>query len=130
MVTITQLLTSVETLFGSTDWTSNNIKTYPSNYQGKIDSTEWVRVNVLPFSSEVSFNDINTSGQIICNIFVPSGQGMKRAYEICDLLKGLLERNSISGYLQTTNSFITNIGIDSKDAGLYSVDLSVNFKTI
>jgi hypothetical protein len=130
MKTITQLLTSVETLFASSSWTSNNIKTYPTNYQGKIDSTEWVRLNVLPFSSELTYNDLNITGQIVCNIFVPSGQGMKRAYEICDMLKVLLERNSISGYLQTTNSFITNIGIDEKDAGLYSVDFSVNFKTI
>jgi hypothetical protein len=130
MKTITQLLTSVESLFASSSWTSNNIKTYPSNYQGKIDGNEWVRVNVLPFSSELAYNDLNITGQIVCNIFVPSGQGMKRAYEICDMLKVLLERNSISGYLQTTNSFITNIGIDEKDAGLYSVDFSVNFKTI
>lgn len=129
-VSISQILTAVEGLFSSSSWTSNNIKTYPSNYQGKIDSTEWVRVNVLPFSSELAFNETRANGQIVCNIFVPSGQGMKRAYFICDLLKDMLERNSISGYLQTTNSFITNIGVDSKDAGLYSVDFSVNFKSI
>ena len=129
-VSISQILTAVEGLFASSSWTSNNIKTYPANYQGKIDSNEWVRINVLPFSSELSFGETTSNGQIVCNIFVPSGQGMKRAYEICDLLKGLLDRNSISGYLQTTNSFITNIGVDEKDAGLYSVDFSVNFRSI
>lgn len=130
MATNTQILTAVETLFSSSDWTDNNIKTYPTNYQGKIDSNEWVRLNVFPFSSNVYYNDINRSGQIVCNIFVPSGQGMKRAYEIADILNNILERKTISGYLQTTNSFITNIGVDIKNAGLYSVDFTVDFKTI
>jgi hypothetical protein len=130
MATISELLTAVEGLFASSSWTSNNVKAYPANYQGKIDSNEWVRVNVLPFSSELMFSELTANGQIVCNIFVPSGQGMKRAYEIADMLKTLLDRNSISGYLQTTNSFITNIGVDPKNAGLYSVDYTVNFRSI
>ena len=67
---------------------------------------------------------------IVCQIFVPAGAGMKRAYQIADLLKTLLDQEVISGYLQTTNSFITNIGIDPKDAGLYNIDYTVNFRSI
>ena len=130
MATISQLLTAVEGLFASTAWTSNNIKAFPANYQGEIDADEWIRVSVLPFSSELAFKDVIANGQIVCQIFVPSGQGMKRAYEIADMLKTLLDRNSISGYLQTTNSFITNVGIDPKNSGLYSVDYTVNFRSI
>jgi hypothetical protein len=55
---------------------------------------------------------------------------MKRAYEIADILKTLFDKEVISGYLQTTNSFITNIGIDKKDSGLYNVDYTVNFRSI
>jgi hypothetical protein len=55
---------------------------------------------------------------------------MKRAYEIADILKALLDRKEISGYLQTTNSFITNVGIDEKDSGLYNVNYTVNFISI
>ena len=130
MATNTEILTAVESLFASSSWTSNNIKAYPANYQGKLDGEEWIRVNVLPFSSNLTYNDTHITGQIVCNIFVPSGQGMKRAYEIGDMLKVLLDRKSISGYLQTTNSFITNIGIDAKNSGLYSVDFTVSFKSI
>ena len=130
MATISQLLTAVEGLFASTAWTSNNIKAFPANYQGEIDADEWIRVSVLPFSSELAFKDVIANGQIVCQIFVPSGQGMKRAYEIADILKTLLDQEVISGYLQTTNSFITNIGIDQKDSGLYNVDYTVNFKSI
>lgn len=130
MATISELLTAVEGLFASSSWTSNSVKAYPANYQGQIDGDEWVRVNVLPFSSELAFSELSANGQIVCNIFVPSGQGMKRAYEIADMLKSLLDRNSISGYLQTTNSFITNVGVDPKNSGLYSVDYTVNFRSI
>lgn len=130
MATISQLLTAVEGLFASTAWTSNNIKAFPANYQGEINAEEWIRVSVLPFSSELAYQDVIANGQIVCNIFVPAGAGMKRAYQIADLLKTLLDQEVISGYLQTTNSFITNIGIDPKDAGLYNVDYTVNFKSI
>jgi len=130
MSTISQILTAVEGLFASSAWTSNNIKAFPANYQGEIDADEWIRVSVLPFSSELAFKDVIANGQIVCQIFVPAGSGMKRAYEIADLLKTLLDQEVISGYLQTTNSFITNIGIDPKDAGLYNVDYTVNFRSI
>jgi hypothetical protein len=130
MSTISQILTAVEGLFASSAWTSNNIKAFPANYQGEIDADEWIRVSVLPFSSELAFKDVIANGQIVCQIFVPAGSGMKRAYQIADLLKALLDQEVISGYLQTTNSFITNIGIDSKDSGLYNVDYTVNFKSI
>jgi hypothetical protein len=130
MATISQLLTAVEGLFASSAWTSNNVKAFPANYQGEIDSDEWIRVSVLPFSSELAYKDVIANGQIVCQIFVPAGAGMKRAYEIADMLKTLLDQEVISGYLQTTNSFITNIGIDSKDSGLYNVDYTVNFKSI
>jgi hypothetical protein len=130
MATISQMLTAVEGLFASTAWTSNNIKAFPANYQGEIDSDEWIRVSVLPFSSELAYQDVIANGQIVCNIFVPAGAGMKRAYQIADLLKTLLDQEVISGYLQTTNSFITNIGIDPKDAGLYNIDYTVNFRSI
>ena len=131
MATISQLLTSVENLFTTTEWTSHNIKAFPANYQGELNADEWVRVSVLPFSSELVFNtDVSANGQIVCQIFVPSGDGMKRAYEIADILKNLLDRKEISGYLQTTNSFITTVGVDEKDSSLFNVNYTVNFISI
>lgn len=130
MATISQLLTAVEGLFASSAWTANNIKAFPANYQGEINAEEWIRVSVLPFSSELAYQDVIANGQIVCQIFVPAGAGMKRAYEIADMLKTLLDQKVISGYLQTTNSFITNIGIDTKDAGLFNLNYTVNFRSI
>ncbi len=130
MATISQLLTAVEGLFASSAWTSNNVKAFPANYQGEINADEWIRVSVLPFSSELAYKDVIVNGQIVCQIFVPAGAGMKRAYDIADMLKTLLDQEVISGYLQTTNSFITNIGIDTKDSGLFNVNYTVNFRSI
>ena len=130
MATISQLLTAVEGLFASSASTSNNVKAFPANYQGEINADEWIRVSVLPFSSELAYKDVIANGQIVCQIFVPAGAGMKRAYEIADMLKTLLDQEVISGYLQTTNSFITNIGIDTKDSGLFNVNYTVNFRSI
>jgi len=130
MATISQLLTAVEGLFASSAWTSNNVKAFPANYQGEINADEWIRVSVLPFSSELAYKDVIANGQIVCQIFIPAGAGMKRAYEIADMLKTLLDQEVISGYLQTTNSFITNIGIDTKDSGLFNVNYTVNFRSI
>ena len=85
----------------------------------------------MPFSSELVFNtDVSANGQIVCQIFVPAGAGMKRAYEVADILKNLLDRKEISGYLQTTNSFITTIGVDAKDSSLFNVNYTVNFISI
>ena len=79
--------------------------------------------------TKVSETD-GVNGQVVCQVFVPSGAGMKRAYEICDILKGLLDQKVISGYLQTTNSFITTIGVDVMDSSLFNVNYTVNFISI
>jgi len=43
------ILRDVETVFGSSAWTVNNIKTYPTNYLGnKKSNNEYVLMNVLP----------------------------------------------------------------------------------
>ena len=125
-MTFSNIQTSVESIFATTEWTQNNISAYPANYQGKITGKEWVRVNTFPNNSDLFFKGERTYGQLVFNIFVPSGQGMIRALEISDLLKGLFERKTISG-IQTTNSFITTKGIDEIDKGLFRVDYIVNF---
>ena len=80
MATITQLLTSVENLFTTTEWTSHNIKAFPANYQGKISADEWIRVSVLPFSSELIFNqDVSVNGQVVCQWKCGYGQDQHHA---------------------------------------------------
>ena len=121
-----EIQTNIESILGTSEWTQHNITAYPVNYQGKISGKEWVRLNVFSNNSSVLYNSERTYGQIVFNIFVPVGQGMIRATEISDILKGIFGRKIISG-IQTTNSFITTKGIDEVDKGLFRVDYTVNF---
>lgn len=126
-MTFNNTLKDIEKLFGSTEWTDNGIKTYPQNYQGKIGKGEYVRVNIYQGNSSLRYLGFqNRSGEIVCNIFIPVGKGMSRANEIADLLDNLLTKKNITG-LQTTNSYTTNVGIDSVDSGLFRLDYTINF---
>ena len=104
----------------------NGLNFYPANYQGKINGKEWIRLNVFPGNSEVLYNALRIYGQIVFNIFVPAGNGMIKSTEIADKINSVFGRKIISG-IQTTNSFITTIGIDSVDKGLFRLDLTINF---
>ena len=110
----------------ATGQTLNGINFYPANYQGKISGTEWVRLNVFPGNSELLYRGLRIYGQIVFNIFVPAGNGMIKSTEIADKINSVFGRQIISG-IQTTNSFITTIGIDPVDKGLFRLDLTVNF---
>ena len=117
----------IEKLFNNADWKANNIKTFPQNYQGKIDDNEFVRVNVFQGNSILRYQgDQTVNGFVLCNIFVPVGQGVKRAHEIADLLNTLLSKKTISG-VQLTNSFLTTVGVDTDNSGLFRLDYTINF---
>ena len=118
---------NIEAVLGTDDWTQHNISAYPANYQGQINGNEWVRLNVFSGNSNLLYGGTEKiSGQIVFNIFVPAGNGMGKATEIADLLKGIFGNKIISG-IQTTNSFITTLGLDQVNKGLFRLDLTINF---
>lgn len=120
-------LTTVEALFATPLVVGGTtVKVYPANYQGNITATEWVRLNVFSFNSELFFGSQASTGQIVCNIFVPSGTGQRRAVAIADVLDAYLSRKIFSS-IQTTNGYINNIGVEKNDSGLYRIDYIVNF---
>lgn len=121
------VLTTVEAIFATPlNVGGTVVKVFPANYQGNITATEWIRLNVFSFNSELFFGGQASNGQIVCNIFVPSGTGQRRAVAIADVLDGLLSRKIISN-IQTTNGYINNIGVEKNDSGLYRIDYVVNF---
>ena len=114
---------AIENLFSGANWT---LPTYPQNYQGKITDSEWIRVNIFQGNSVFRYQgEQTTNGFVVCNIFVPVGQGMKRANEIADQLDTLFKQ-PISG-VQLTNSFLTTVGVDTDNSGLFRLDYTVNF---
>lgn len=127
MPRFTNILTTIEELF-STPLTidGDTVPVYPTNYQGQISDTEWVRLNVFTFNSELTFGNESSNGQIVCNIFVPTGLGVRRATAIADALDSKLSRKVIAS-IQTLNGFINNVGVDQVNSGLYRIDLVINF---
>lgn len=106
-----------------------NIKLVPQNFQGRIDDNEWVRINIFQSTSDLSYSGSqNIRGQLVCNIFVPVGRGLRRANEIADGINDLVYNKTISG-VQTTNSFLTTVGVDSVDSGLFRIDYTINFNS-
>ena len=127
MARFTDILTSVEALFvDPLTVDGNTVPVYPTNYVGQINDTEWVRLNVFTFNSELQFSGQFSTGQVVCNIFVPTGMGVRRATAIADALDSMLSRKIISS-IQTFNGFIQNVGVDPVNKGLYRIDLITNF---
>lgn len=130
MATYLGIVKSVEKVFanGFTVKTGDTIKVYPANYQGKISGNEWIRLNVLPEASVPMYGGQRTDVLININIFVPAGQGIRRAAEIADAIDALFLGNILDGDIQVTNSYLTTLGVDPINKGLYRIDWNGSFR--
>lgn len=122
-------LTDIEQVFGDTSWTSNNITTYPSNYQGDVKDTEYCIVNVLPSNSENVAHGVTKqlSGLVAVKIFVPAGFGQKRVMEISDLLDNVLENKLLNNRTTLGSSYLNVEGLDPDNGALYSASYFNSF---
>ena len=91
-MTYTTLYDAIFSIFAQTDWTANNIKTFPENFSGEAGD-EFIRVNVLASQPGVNLNSV--AGQVIIDIFTKINQGPKRAGQIADTLNTFLRGKSI-----------------------------------
>lgn len=131
-MTFTSLMTSINALFGSSTWTSNNIPTYPENYQGKISSqNEFCRINIIPANSEIAHygGDKSVSGNIIIDIYVKAGEGQARVMAIADLLDILLQTKNLTNGLELGTSYVTTLGLDTANKSLYNAKYLIPFKS-
>jgi len=120
--------------FGSAYWTTNNIQTFPDNYQGDISNSEYLRVSVLPSTGSVeSFGDdlgVRTkqiSGLVAIKIFVKAGEGQGRLMAIADLLDNLLQDKTLTNGTKLRMSYLSVEGIDSANSALYSASYFIPF---
>jgi len=119
------ILRDVELVFGSSAWTTNNIKTYPMNYLGNKDSnTEYVLMNVLPSSSR---NYEFGVGLIAVKIFVKAGDGQGRLMAIANLLDTVLDNKTLSNGTKLGTSYLTVEGLDPSNKALYSASYIIPF---
>jgi len=124
------ILRDVETVFGSSAWTVNNIKTYPTNYLGnKKSNNEYVLMNVLPSSSKNYAYGVSKeiTGLVAVKIFVKAGDGQGRLMAIANLLDTILDNKTLSNGTKLGTSYLTVEGLDPSNKSLYSASYIIPF---
>lgn len=124
------VLTDVEGVFGSSNWTTNNIKTIPANYHGELGSiTEYVSVNVLPSNSNLDTFGVTKklTGLVAIKMFVPAGYGQRRIMQVGDLIDNVLQYKTLALGTRLDSSYITVEGLDPRNEALYSASYFIPF---
>lgn len=122
------LQTDVFSVFDSTAWKAENIKTFPSNFIAVAAGTEFLRVSVI--AGGPGINPKSTSGILIVDIFIPAGTGPNRASLIADKLDLYLSgKSKVSAGKATqfmTSSFVPG-AIDKDNPSLYRSKYQIPF---
>lgn len=124
------ILRDIETVFGSSDWTTHNIKTIPDNYLGTIGSNdEYVMLKVMPSSGFYLAYGVEkqTEGLVAVKIFVKAGEGQGRVMAISDLLDTLLENKTLPNGTRLKTSYLNVEGLDPQNKALYSASYIIPF---
>jgi hypothetical protein len=121
----------VYSIFSSSAWLLESIKTYPQNYLNSGNSGEYIRVAVVTSSYYPGKILLSSSGQIVIDIFVTSGEGLSRITTIADKLDtylvGKTLKGSANGNTQLGTSSLVMIGEDSANPSLYRASYSISF---
>ena len=124
----TNLQKDFHSIFSASEWTAENIKTFPTNFIGTVPSKEYIRVSILPSGEGIDIRSV--SGQAMIDIFVPAGAGPLRASQIADRLDNYLVGRSLklsSGHTQFHNSTLSDFGIDKANPSLFRSIYSIPF---
>lgn len=114
------LTKDIFSIFGSTQWITENVKTIPANFVYPPGQKTFIRVSVLP--SGKGINLVSASGVLIVDIFTPAGEGPQPAMLIADKLdRHLAAQSVLTGESRTQfgSSAFDLKGIDSADSTLF-----------
>ena len=119
----------VFSIFASTLWKNENIKTFPVNFIELTPGTEFVRVSVIPSGNGINLTSI--SGVLIIDIFTSAGNGPRKTSLIADKLDSYLVGKSVStvsgNNTQFNKSSLSYIGLDTVNSALYRATYSIPF---
>jgi len=121
------LISDVESVFGSSTWTANNISTFPSNFNIPSNLSEFVKIETLPLRINTDYGRFGVEGLIIIQVYVSANQGVRRLMEVADLLDLILENKLLANGTQTQSSNLQILGQDSDNPELFRADFTVNF---
>ena len=109
----------------STPWKAEDIKTFPTGFDGEMGAPPFIRVTLV--YSGPSVNHRSTSGVLNIEIFTAWGQGPRPASNIADKLDGYFQHISYG----VTQFFYSNLSAYIKDSAnsdlgraIYSVPFS------
>lgn len=126
------LETAIFSVFNSSNWKAENIKTYPDNFIELNSGNEFIRVSIIPSGN--SLNLKSKSGLLLIDIFTSAGNGPKRSTEIADKLDTyFIGKNILSGNYSLqfpTGSSLGQGKQDSANPSLYRVTYSIPFNLI
>jgi len=120
----------IYSVFASSQWTATGIKAYPANYQGTISNkNEFVRISIISGRASFDAYNLNKSipGVLILSVFVKTGAGDKRLFEIADILDDIFEGKTLQNGTQFGPGTINVIGLDRDDPALYRGDYTISF---
>lgn len=122
-----KLLSDVESVFTTSTWTSTNISAFPSNFRVPENTSEFVKLEVLPLRDNSDYGRCGVEGIIYVQIYVQANQGVRRLMEIADILDTLLQAKSLPNGTKTQASSLNVIGMDRDNPELFRADFAVDF---
>ena len=124
------IVTDVYGLLAAPEWVALNIPAKPSNYQASVNSSEFVRVSILPGETSLASHGVTKliSGRVILSIFVVAGNGDKKLFSLAEKLSRYFDCITMPSGTQFGAGSLRVIGTDSENPALYRGDFSINFK--
>ena len=130
MAKFTELLSSIDSVFASSEWQGLSIPAYPANLWPSTTPDEFVIYEILPSGQPVAeYSDPNyKNGLIIVQVYVKANSGPARVYEVADELATLFQRDLIRD-TQLYDGTLAIKGIDKDDTSLFRADYSLQFNS-
>jgi len=119
---------AVFSVFSTEAWLSENIKIFPSNFTGKVENSDYLRVTIL--SSDTGINLTSARGLLNIEIFTVKNKGPSSSNLLADTLDAYLQGKSIkvdAGVIQFSNSSLSPDGIDRDNSDLYRTLYTIPF---
>ena len=124
-----ELIQQIFSVFNTSEWKSEKIKTVPENFIAKDLSGEFIRISVIPSLTGYNINSI--SGLLLIEIFVAANEGPSRIFAIADKLDlfliGKTIKTSSSNKVQFKGSALSAGSNDSDNPTLYRNTYSIPF---
>jgi hypothetical protein len=130
MASYSELMSSFDSVFSTTEWTSVGLPAFPANFFPSTYPDEFIRYQVVPSEEGVEEygRNLYKSGFFIVEIYAQSNKGPKRIYEIASVIEDYFANRSFMK-TQVSSGTLQVVGIDKDDTSLFRADYSLKFNS-